>query len=177
MKKIIFGIVLCSIFSSFAQIKEKSPFITGSLSTTFGINQNYKINEDDNGPFITPKSILLRTAFGYQFDQRWAAALNFGYDHHFTYVINAIPYFATLRYNFISGFSKAYFIETGYGKLWRPSAKFSSGTYFKIGVGLLSISNSRFNGLIRIDYHSKAIPSFEYSRLQSISLGIGVSFL
>jgi hypothetical protein len=156
---------------------DSHPYFTGSINTTFGVNQNYKLDEDGNGPFITPKSILLRTGFGYQFNKRWASSINIGYDHHFTYSINSIPTYASLRYNFIKKSSSAYFIESSYGQMFRLSNKFSNGNYYKIGVGILSLSSNRWNGMIRLDFHQKKIAQFESGNLNSISLGIGFTFL
>ena len=153
------------------------PFFTGSVSTTFGVNQKYKLSEEGNGPFITPKSILLRTGFGYQFNNRWASSINTGYDHHFSYSINSIPVYTSLRYNFIKKSSSAYFIESSYGQMFRLSNKFSNGNYYKIGLGIMSLSSNRWNGLIRLDFHKKKIAQFKNGDLNSISLGIGFTFL
>jgi hypothetical protein len=171
-------LILALTISSYtqAQIKEKQPFFIGNIGTTFGINQQYRFGEDGNGPFITPKSILLRAEVGYQIDKRWSGSVSVGYDHHFTYSINSIPQFATIRYNFINKSSSAYFIDASYGRMWRPSNNFSNGNYYKLGLGIMSFSSSSWNGLIRIDYHRKKIAEFENGNLDSISLGIGFSF-
>lgn len=159
-----------------AQNKTGHAFFTGSLSTTFGINQNYKLSEEGNGPFIVPKSVLIRTGFGYQFNKRWASSINAGYDHHFSYVINSIPLYGSLRYNFIANDSDAYFIEGSYGQMFRLSTEFSNGNYYKIGLGMLSISSNRWNGVLRLDFHRKKIANFRNGNLDSISIGIGFSF-
>ena len=176
MKKLL--IILALTISSYtqAQVKEKQPFFIGNIGATFGINQQYRFGEDGNGPFITPKSILLRAEVGYQIDKRWSGSVSVGYDHHFTYSINSIPQFATIRYNFINKSSSAYFIDASYGRMWRPSNNFSNGNYYKLGLGIMSFSSSSWNGLIRIDYHRKKIAEFENGNLDSISLGIGFSF-
>lgn len=176
MKKLLLLIIFTYSFVSQSQIKEKSTYFIGSISTTFGINQDYNLGEEDNGPFIVPKAILLRTEFGYQFDKRWASSFNIGYDHHFLYSINAVPYYGSVRYNFINKSSAAYFIEGSYGKMWRPSSKFSNGDYYKLGIGLMSISSSRWNGVVKLDFHRKKIVGFKNGNLDSISLGIGFSF-
>ncbi|RBW55295.1 hypothetical protein DS884_16840 [Tenacibaculum sp. E3R01] len=176
MKKLLLISLITLTTSSFSQNDKAHPFFTGSLSTTFGINQQYKINEEGNGPFIVPKSILLRTGFGYQFNKRWASSINVGYDHHFSYAINSIPAFASLRYNFIRNSSDAYFIETSYGQMFRLSKKFSNGNYYKVGLGMLSISNNRWNGLLRLDFHRKKIAGFKNGNLDSVSIGFGFSF-
>ncbi|WP_442264451.1 hypothetical protein ACSIGC_08740 [Tenacibaculum sp. ZS6-P6] len=177
MQKLLLSLLFLNFYLvSEAQIKEKKPFFIGNIGTTFGINQQFKLGEDGNGPFITPKSILLRAEVGYQFDQRWSGSVSMGYDHHFKYAINSIPYFGTLRYNFIAKSSSAYFVDASFGRMWRPSESFSSGNYYKVGLGLMSFSSSRWNGLIRIDFHRKKIAEFRNGNLDSISLGIGFSF-
>lgn len=61
--------------------------------------------------------------------------------------------------------------------MFRLSNKFSNGNYYKIGVGILSLSSNRWNGMIRLDFHQKKIAQFESGNLNSISLGIGFTFL
>lgn len=177
MKKLLLLIILVYSMIMKAQVKEKAPFIIASLSTTFGINQNYNLTEDDDGLFIIQKSILLRAEFGCQFNKRWASSINFGYDHHFTYSINAIPYYTSLKYNFNIKTSSVYFVEASYGKMWRPSSKFSDGNYYKVGVGLISFSNARWNGVIKLDFHRKKILGFKNENLDSLFLGICFPFL
>ncbi|WP_299160059.1 hypothetical protein [uncultured Tenacibaculum sp.] len=178
MKKslLLFIITLVISLKINAQNENKRPFFTTSLSTTFGINQDYKLSEEGNGPFIEPKSILLRTGFGYQFNNRWASSINIGYDHHFSYTINSIPMYASVRYNFIKKTSSAYFIESSYGQMFRPSNRFSNGNYYKVGLGILSLSNNSWNGMIRLDFHRKKIAQFRNGNLDSVSLGIGFTF-
>ena len=70
MKKLLLIFALTVSSYTQAQVKEKQPFFIGNIGTTFGINQQYRFGEDGNGPFITPKSILLRAEVGYQIDKR-----------------------------------------------------------------------------------------------------------
>ncbi|CAL2060270.1 hypothetical protein [Tenacibaculum sp. 190524A05c] len=176
MKKLLLILFVAISQITQAQIKEKQPFFIGNIGTTFGINQQFKLSEEGNGPFITPKSILLRAEVGYQLDRRWSGSISIGYDHHFRYSINSIPQFGTIRYNFISRNSSAYFIDASYGRTWRPSESFSNGDYYKLGLGIMSFSSSRWNGLVRLDFHRKKIAQFENGNLDSVSLGIGFSF-
>ena len=178
MKKLLLllTITLAINLKASAQNENKRPFFTTSLSATFGINQKYKLGEEGNGPLIVPKSILLRTGFGYQFNDRWASSINIGYDHHFSYAINSIPMYASVRYNFIKKTSSAYFIESSYGQMFRPSNRFSNGNYYKVGLGILSLSNNSWNGIIRLDFHRKKIAQFRNGNLDSVSLGVGFTF-
>lgn len=175
MKKLVF---LSLIFTQvlLGQIKMKKPFFNGSLNTTFGINQDYTIGDDDNGSLIEPRSILIRTGFGYQFTNRWASSIHLGYDHHIRYGINAIPLFGSLRYNFSYHTTAAYFIEASYGEIFRPSNDFVDGDYYKIGIGFISLDQKRWNAMLRLDFHRKTIPGFENENLDSISIGLGFHF-
>ena len=99
--------------------------------------------------------------------------MSVGYDHHFTYSINSIPQFATIRFNFINKSSSAYFIDTYYGRMWKASNNFSNGDYYKLGFGIMSFSSSSWNRLILIDYQQNKISKFENGSLESILLDIG----
>ncbi len=177
MKKLLLSLILLSSFyASRAQINEKKPFFIGNIGTNFGINQHYRAFDNDGGPLIVPQTIFLRAEVGYQFDKRWSGSVSIGYDHHFKFAINSIPYFTTLRYNFIAKSSSAYFIDASVGRMWRPSRSFSNGNYYKIGLGLASFSSSRWNGLIRLDFHRKKIAEFRNGNLDSVSIGVGFSF-
>lgn len=177
MKKLLLLSLLFYTMLTNAQLKERAPFFMGSISTTFGINQDYEFNNDDDSEsLIVANSVLLRTEFGYQFNQRWATSINFGYDHHFMYSINAIPAYGSVRYHFSNDDSESFYLETSYGKMWRPSDNFNDGDYYKIGLGFLSVSESRWNGVLKLDFHRKKINNFKNGNLDSISLGIGFIF-
>lgn len=177
MKKALLIIVL-ALYSSFinAQVKEKAPFISGSLNTTFGVNQNYKFSDEDSGTLFEPKSVLIRAEVGYQFTKRWAASFNMGYDHHFLYNINTIPMYGSLKYHFSVYNPNFYFIETSFGRMYRPSDKFSDGDYYKIGFGSVLQESDRWSWLLRLDFHRKKIANFDNGRLDSISIGFGFHF-
>ncbi len=152
----------------------RKPFIAGSLNTTFAINQRNTQGEEPSS-FIEPTSILMRVGAGFQFNERWATSVNFGFDHHFQYIINSIPLYGGLRYNFVITDGEAFFIETSFGRIIRPSERFENGNYYKIGVGLLSLEHETWNGSLHIDFHRKKLKGFIDDNLDSISLGVGFS--
>lgn len=174
MKKLLLAITLLfSYYQVNAQDLKGSPFFSASLGTTLGINQEYDADDDSSGTLIEPKSILLRTSVGYYFDDRWAASFNLGYDHHFSYSINAIPMFGSLRYHLSHQESSAVFVEASYGQMFRLSHRFSNGNYYRFGLGFMSLSSHSVDGFVRIDYHRKMIAGFKNGYLDSLSLSIG----
>ncbi len=178
MKKVLLLFIFTLISQHInSQNSKGKPFITGSLNTTFGINQHYTLDPDDDEPLIVPAAFLFRVGIGYQFNNRWAASLNAGYDFHFKHDIAAFPTYASLRYNITEDANDLFFVETSYGKMWRPAVRFEDGKYYKLGVGLQIAGNGRWHTIIRLDFHRKAILDFKNGHLDSISLGVGFSFL
>ena len=173
MKKPLFALFLFTVSIAFSQESVKKPFFTGSLSTTLAINPNYTINNDDEETLLEPASILLRLGFGYQLNKRWLVSFHTGYDHHLRFDINAIPTFGKLTYNILEDADDTFFISTSYGKMWRPSSRFENGKYYGLGIGWQIAGESRWNTLIKIDFHRKKIADFKKGNLDSVSLGIG----
>ena len=175
MKKLLLALLLFTSIIANSQERVKKPFFTGSLSTTFAINPNYTINNDDEETLLEPASILLRVGFGYQLNKRWMASFHTGYDHHLRFGINAIPTYGKLTYNIIEDADDTFFISTSYGKMWRPSADFENGKYYGLGVGWQIAGDGRWNTVVKIDFHRKKIADFKKGNLDSVSIGIGFS--
>ncbi|MGY0407120.1 MAG: hypothetical protein ACWIPJ_01995 [Polaribacter sp.] len=178
MKKIGFFILFISVVqTSLSQEKNNFAFITGTFNTTFTLNKNYVIFDSENEEtLLEPAAILLRLGIGYQFNRRLAALVNAGFDHHGRFGINAIPAYGTLRYNIIEKHENTFFTEASYGKMWRPSSKFSNGNYYAFGFGWRIKGDSRWNFIVKIEYHRKAILNFNNGHLDSLSIGLGFSF-
>ncbi|CAI8343565.1 MAG: Uncharacterised protein [Polaribacter sp. SA4-10] len=177
MKNTLLFIALFGLYQPlFSQEKYSIPFFTTSIATTLTVNENYTLNNDDGEPFLLPNSLIARIGFGYQLHRRVLVSLHAGFDHHWGYNINAIPTFGTFRFNITENDGDALFIETSYGKLWRPSSRFSDGNYYGFGIGIASKISSRIESSVRFKYHRKSILGFENNRLDSFSLGIGFSF-
>lgn len=175
-KKLLVCFVILITQFSFSQEIYKKPYFTGSLSTTFAINEDYTLDPDDGEPFLIPGALLLRLGAGYQFHRRWQVGINAGFDHHFRFDINAIPFYGSLRYNIIERDNDNFFAEYSMGKMWRPSSKYENGNYYGFGLGMQITGFSRWNTILRIDYHRKAIQGFDNGHLDSVSIGIGFSF-
>ncbi len=176
MKQILlFIIIFCGTQTLVSQEKKGTPFFTSSLNFTFGRNE-FDEGFGDDEPFLAPAAVLIRAGFGYQFNKRFAASFNAGFDHHWKESINAIPTYGTLRYNIAEKHDNSLFIESSIGKMWRPSDKYPDGNYYGFGIGLQISGEKRWNTLLKLDFHRKTIPGFENSRLDSVSLGFGFSF-
>lgn len=178
MKKTL--LVLCVLLrmqTLSAQDNFKKPFFTGDINFTFGLNENYVLFEPDDGEELLEFSALMvRLGVGYQFNKRWLASFNFGYDHHSRFGISAIPTYGALRYNISVDGLDTFFVESGYGRMWRPSNRYKDGNYYKLGVGTQIAGEGRWNVVLKLDFHRKKIAGFKHGNLDSISLGVGFSF-
>ena len=178
MKKLLLIYLFIAVASNFyAQNTSKKPFLTGDLNFTFGINENYTLFNDDDESFLKFSAVMFRVGAGYQFNSKWLASFNIGYDHHTRYSINAIPTYGTLRYNIAADDFDAFFAEASYGKMWRPSSKYENGDYYKLGLGVQMGGSGRWHTLLKLDFHRKKIIGFKNHTLDSVSLGIGFIFL
>ncbi|ARV06796.1 hypothetical protein BTO04_08915 [Polaribacter sp. SA4-10] len=176
-KSLLFIAIFFVIQTSFSQEKKGKPFFTGSLNLTFALNENYVLFDSDDGEtLLIPAALFLRTGFGYQFNRRFAVSLNAGFDYHWNYAVSAFPTYGSLHYNITEKDGNTFFIETSYGKMWRPSSKYTDGKYYGIGIGVQVIGEKRWNTILRLDFHRKAILGFYNDSLDSVSLGIGFSF-
>lgn len=176
MKKILLLLLLFNVLESSSQEKLGRPFVTGSLNFTLGVNENYTINNDDDETFLEPAAIFLRAGFGYEFQRKVAISFNAGFDYHWNYAVSAFPTYTTLKYNITESDDDAFFVEASFGKMWRPSSKYSDGDYYGFGIGSQIAGEDRWNTIIRLDFHRKEVYGFENNRLDSISFGIGFSF-
>jgi hypothetical protein len=175
MRKLLLALFLFTSFLAVSQDGIRKPFFTGSLSTTFALNPNYTISNDEGETMLEPASILLRVGFGYQLDRHWLVSFNTGYDHHLRFGINAIPTFGKLTYNIVEDADDTFFVSTSYGKMWRPAASFENGDYYGLGVGWQIAGGGRWNTVVKLDFHRKKIANFKKGNLDSVSLGIGFS--
>lgn len=158
------------------EMNYNKPFFTGSFNTTFAINEDYTFEEGDGEPFLIPASMLIRIGVGYQFNRRFSLSGNIGYDYHFNYFINAIPTYVTAQYNIAEDFGDTFYIAYSHGKMFRPSAKFEDGNYYGFGVGWQFKNEKNDNrASLEITYHRKLIADFENGRLDSISIGVGIT--
>ena len=175
-KTLLFIAVFALIQQLFSQERYNKPFFTTSIATTLTVNENYTLDSDDGEPFLLPNSLIARIGLGYQLHRRVLVSLHAGFDHHWGYNINAIPTYGTFRFNIRENDGDALFMETSYGKLWRPSPRFSDGNYYGLGLGIASKISSRIESSVRFKYHRKSILGFEINRLDSFSLGVGFRF-
>lgn len=176
MKKI--GLLSVFFFAIQIASQEKTgrPFFTGSSNLTFGINEFYTLDPNDGEALIVPAAIFFRFGVGYEFKRRVAISMNAGYDYHWNYATSAFPTYTSLKYTISENEDDAFFAEMSYGKMWRPSSKYSDGNYYRFGIGTQVAGEKRWNTIVRLDFHRKVVIGFKNNRLDSISLGIGFSF-
>ena len=177
MRKILLLIFFFySISTLLSQDKIGGPFFTGDVNLTLGINENYTVFNDDDETLIVPSALFFRFGFGYEFKRRVAIALNSGFDYHWNYAVSVLPTYASLKYNISQKDNDVFFTEARYGKMWTPSSHYQDGNYYGLGIGLQMAGEKRWNTILRLDFHRKAIMGFKNNRLDSVSLGIGFSF-
>lgn len=176
MKHLILAILFLFTFQSISSQEKKGfSFITTSFNLSLAINEDYTI-EDDDQPLLLPTAIMMRAGFGYQFNRRFGASFNVGYDYHYKYSIIAIPTYFSLKYNFWERQGDAFFAEIGRGKMWRPTPKYPDGDYYNFGLGWQMNTGRKWKPILRFIYHRKKIAGFENGNLDSVSIGFGFSF-
>lgn len=176
MKNVCILFVLFYAIQITSQEKIGRPFFTGSSNLTFGINEFYTLDPDDGEPLIVPAALFFRFGVGYEFKRRVAISFNAGFDYHWNYATSAFPTYGSLKYNISEDEDDGFFTEISFGKMWRPSSKYSDGNYYGFGIGAQVAGEKRWNTIVRLDFHRKGIMGFKKNRLDSISLGIGFSF-
>lgn len=178
MRRTLLAVFLVFIFQiSRSQEKNGRVFFLADVNFTLGINEHYQIGpNDDNGPLIVPSALFFRFGLGYTFRKRVAIAFNSGYDFHWNYDVKAFPTYGSLKYNITEKEGNTHFIEIRRGKMWTPSATYSDGNYYGVGLGIQVAGEERWNTIFRIDFHRKRSIGFENNRLDSVSFGFGFSF-
>lgn len=176
MKKKLLLLTFILSYSLNSQEKLGRPIITGSGNLALGINENYTLFNDDDETLLVPTGVFFRLGFGYEFRKRVAVLVNGGFDYHWNYAVSAFPTYVSLRYNLWERDEDTFFTEASYGKMWRPSTNYPDGNYYGFGLGIQIAGEGRWNGILRLDYHRKAIIGFDNNRIDSISLGFGFSF-
>ena len=177
MKKCYFLTVFyLTVSTSFSQEKLGKPFFTGATNLTFAVNEHYTLDPDDGESFLIPSAIFFRMGFGYEFKKKIAVSVNGGFDYHWNYAVSAFPTYGSVKYIITENQGDQFFTELSYGKMWRPSKRFSDGSYHRFGLGAQVKGTGRWDTIVRLDFHRKGIIGFENNRLDSISLGIEFSF-
>lgn len=178
MKKLLLLLFTITFLSVQSQDNESKNYITANLNFTFALNENYVLfSQDSEEQFFEFSAVMLRAGVGRRFNNRWSAGVNLGYDYHSRFNIKTIPTYGTVRYNISEDGNEAFYTEVGYGKLWRLSKAFDDGNYYKIGLGIDFGSSSRYTTALKLDFHRKKINGFKNGNLDSVSLGIGFSFM
>ena len=96
---------------------------------------------------------------------RVSLSVNGGFDFHWNYATSAFPTYGTLRFNITEDGGDAFFVETSYGKMWRPSNNYPNGNYYGVGLGWQIAGESRLNTIVKIDFQRSNACFFDFSLL------------
>lgn len=152
--------------------KSKGLFYKISLAGTLAVNENYTLTTDDDEMLFNLNGIFINNSVGYQFNDRMSTGLNVEYDYYSRQVLNFLPVFVDVRYNFIAD-SENVFVRAGYGKLFQIADSFEKGSTYKIGLGYqLFDKNYRNSFLFGLDYSRKRFGDASEYKLSSVSLFI-----
>lgn len=178
MQKAFFISMLLISITPYAQNKIHYNFI---LNTTFMANENFgnydEYEEERDWDIIVPRALLLRSGFDVTLNNFVSVGLNLGLDWHRDLQVLAIPYYIDSKFNMLKGGNNKLYIGGGIGKLIKLGNAFERGKYYKVGVGYQSALDETHNFIFNIDFHQKKIDGFDNGRLNSLSLGLGMSFL
>ncbi|HEY9169696.1 MAG TPA: hypothetical protein VIN72_09430 [Lutibacter sp.] len=178
MRKVFFISMLLISMATYAQNKIHYNFI---INTTFMVNENFgnydEYEEDSDWDIIVPRALLLRNGFNVTLNNFMTIGLNLGLDWHEDLQVLAIPYYINSKFTLLKGDNYKLYFGGGIGKLVKLGKAFERGKYYTVGIGSQIAMDKTHDFIFNIDFHQKKIEGFENGRLNSLSLGVGISFL
>ena len=178
MQKMFFISMLLISMATYAQNKIHYNFI---INTTFMANENFgnydEFEDERDWDIIVPRALLLRNGFDVTLNNFVTIGLNLGLDWHQDLRVLAIPYYIDSKFTILNNNNNKFYIGAGVGKLVKLGKAFERGKYYKVGIGYLIAMDKTNSFIFNIDFHQKKIQGFENGRLNSLSLGMGMSFL
>ncbi len=178
MQKAFFISLLLISMATYSQKKIHYNFI---LNVTFMANENFgnydEYEDDTDWDIIVPRALLLRNGFDVTLNNFVTLGLNLGLDWHQDLEVLAIPYYIDSKFTIFKGGNKKLYIGGGIGKLVKLGKAFERGKYYKTGLGYQVAMDETHHFIFNIDFHQKKIEGFEHERLNSLSFGMGMSFL
>jgi hypothetical protein len=178
MQKAFFISMLLISMATYTQNKIHYNFI---LNITFMANENFgnynEYEDETDWDIIVPRALLLRNGFDVTLNNFVTLGLNLGLDWHQDLQVLAIPYYIDLKFTILKGGNNKLSIGGGIGKLVKLGKAFERGKYYKVGIGYQIAMDETHQFIINIDFHQKQIQGFENGRLNSLSFGMGMSFL
>lgn len=152
-----------------------------TVNTTFMANENFgkydEYAEERDWNIILPRALLIRNGFDVTVNHFVSVGLNLGLDWHEDLDVLAVPYYIDTKFTMLRDDNGRLYIGGGYGKLVKLGKAFERGLYFKTGIGYQATTEKAHSFIINIDFHQKKMENFENGRLNSLSLGLGMSFL
>jgi len=141
----------------------------------FGNYDEYE--EDTDWNIIVPRALLLRNGFEVTLNNFVAVGLNLGLDWHEDLDVLAIPYYIDSKFTIGQDDDDKFYIDVGIGKLVKLGKAFERGQYYKVGIGYQISTEKAHSFILNVDFHQKKMEGFENGRLNSLSIGMGMSFL
>ena len=152
-----------------------------TVNTTFMANENFgkydEFSDELDWNIIVPRALMLRNGFDVTLNQFMSVGLNLGLDWHEDLDVLAVPYYIDSKFSILKDGNDRLYIGGGYGKLVKLGKAFERGQYYKAGIGYQVATEKAHSFIINIDFHQKKIENFENGRLNSLSVGLGMSFL
>ena len=173
---LIFAIFICSI--SYSQNNFNYNF---TINTTFTANENFgeydAYFDEVDWSIIAPRALMLRSGIDVNIVKRLTAGINLGFDWHPDLEVLAVPYFLDSKFSVFQVDDDKLYLRVGVGKLLKFGESFERGTYNIVGIGYHISTIKKYSVIVNMDFHQKKIANFENGRLNSLSFGMGMSFL
>ena len=148
--------------------------ITIARNTNYGEYDYYTGEADKN--IFTFGAVFLRTGVDYKLN-RIIPGIYTGIDAHFESDVYAIPLYFETKYVIASDDDDIFYLSGAMGRLLPAGTTFEKGKYAKIGLGYVISSYEKKNStILTLDFHQKNIDDFASGKLNSLSLGLGISF-
>ncbi len=152
-----------------------------TINTTFMANENFgkydEFSDERDWNIIVPRALMLRNGFDVTVNRFASVGLNLGLDWHEDLDVLAVPYYIDTKFTILRDGNDRLYFGGGYGKLVKLGKAFERGQYFKTGIGYQAATEKAYSFIINIDFHQKKMENFKNGRLNSLSLGLGMSFL
>lgn len=173
--------IISMLLSSMGIFAQKNIHYNFTVNTTFMANENFgeydEFTEESDWNIIVPRALIFRNGFDVTVNNFVSVGLNLGFDWHKDLDVLAVPYYIDSKFTILSDGNDRLYIDGGIGKLVKLGNAFERGQYYKAGIGYQAATEKEHSFIINIDFHQKKIENFENGRLNSLSVGFGMSFL
>ncbi|WP_111708988.1 hypothetical protein [Lutibacter citreus] len=178
MKRYILIISLFFCLISYSQNNFNYYF---TINTTFTTNESFgeydEYYDEVDWSLLAPRAIILRNGIDVNVTSFLTAGINLGFDWHPDLEVLAIPYYLNSKIAIFQMDDDKFYFTAGVGKLLKISRAFDRGKYYTAGIGYYISTMKNYSVIINMDFHQKKIANFKNGKLNSLSFGLGMSFL